>query len=120
MVLIDTSVWVSHLREGSAQLKALLNEGTVVCHPFVIGELACGTIRNRALIFSLLQSLPVADTAEHSEVLQFIEHNRLAGKGLGYVDVHLLASAVLTGVSLWTFDIKLQQASAKLRIDYKL
>lgn len=120
MILVDTSVWVSHLRKGSAQLEALLNEGTVVCHHFIIGELACGTMRNRVPILSLLQSLPTAETAEHSEVLQFIEHNRLAGKGLGYVDIHLLASAVLTGVPLWTLDRKLQQASTKLKIDYKL
>lgn len=120
MVLVDTSVWVAHLREGNAQLEALLNEGTVVCHPFIIGELACGTLRNRMQILSLLQSLPMAETAEHSEVLQFIKHNRLSGKGLGYIDVHLLASAVLTDIPLLTLDRKLQQASAKLRIDYKL
>ena len=119
MVLVDTSIWVAHLREGNAQLEALLNEGTVVCHPFIISELACGTMRNRVQILSLLQSLPLAETAEHSEVLQFIEHNRLMGKGLGYIDVHLLASAVLTGVFLWTLDRKLQQSSAKLRIDFK-
>ena len=119
MVLVDTSIWVAHLRERNVQLEALLNEGTVSCHPFIIGELACGTMRNRVQILSLLQSLPMAETAEHSEVLQFVEHNRLMGKGLGYVDVHLLASAVLTGVHLWTLDRKLQQSSAKLRIDYK-
>ena len=120
MVLVDTPVWVAHLRKGNAKLEVLLNEGTVVCHPFIIAELACGTMRNRMQILSLLQSLPMAETAEHSEVLQFIEHNRLAGKGLGYVDVHLLTSAVLTSVPLWTLDRKLQQASSKLRIDYKL
>ena len=119
MVLVDTSIWVAHLRERNVQLEALLNEGTVSCHPFIIGELACGTMRNRVQILSLLQSIPMAETAEHSEVLQFIEHNRLMGKGLGYIDVHLLASAVLTGVFLWTLDRKLQQSSAKLRIDYK-
>ena len=120
MVLVDTSVWVAHLREGNAQLETLLNEGIVICHPFIIGEIACGTMKNRVQILSLLQSLPTAETAEHIEVLQFIEHSRLTGKGLGYVDVHLLASAFLTGVPLWTLDKKLQQASAKLRINYKL
>ena len=119
MVLVDTSIWVAHLRQGNAQLEALLNEGTVVCHPFIIGELACGIMKNRVQIISLLQSLPMAETAEHREVLQFIEHNRLAGKGLGYIDVHLLSSAILTGVPLWTLDRKLQQSSTKLRIDYK-
>ena len=119
MVLVDTSIWVAHLRQGNTQLETLLNEGTVVCHPFIIGELACGAMKNRVQILSLLQSLPMAKAAEHAEVLPFIEHNRLMGKGLGYIDVHLLASAVLTGVLLWTLDRKLQQSSAKLRIDYK-
>jgi predicted nucleic acid-binding protein len=119
VVLVDTSIWVAHLRQGNTQLETLLNEGTVVCHPFIIGELACGAMKNRMQILSLLQSLPMAKAAEHSEVLPFIEHNRLMGKGLGYIDVHLLASAVLTGVPLWTLDRKLQQSSAKLRIDYK-
>jgi len=120
LVLVDTSVWVDHLREGNARLEAVLNEGTVVCHPFIVGEIACGTIRNRIEILSLLQSLPMGETAEQNEVLQFIEHNQLAGKGLSYVDVHLLASAALTGVPLWTLDRKLKQASLKLRVDYKL
>jgi predicted nucleic acid-binding protein len=119
VVLVDTSIWVAHLCQGNTQLEALLNDGTVVCHPFIISELACRAMKNRVQILSLLQSLPVAETVEHGEVLQFIEHNRLMGKGLGYVDVHLLASAVLTGVPLWTLDRKLQQSSAKLRIDYK-
>ena len=116
MVLVDTSVWVAHLREGNAQLETLLNEGIVICHPFIIAEIACGTMKNRVQILSLLQSLPTAETAEHIEVLQFIEYYRLTGKGLGYVDAHLLASAFLTGVPLWTLDKKLQQASTKLRI----
>jgi len=120
VVLVDTSVWVVHLREGNAQLEALLNEGKVICHPFIIGEIACGTMRNRVQILSLFQSLPMAETAEHSEVMQFIENYRLMGKGLGYVDIHLLASAVLTGAPLWTLDKKLQQASGKLRVHYKL
>ena len=120
MVLVDTSLWVDHLREGNARLEAELNEGTVVCHPFIVGEIACGTIRNRKEILSLMQSLPMAETVEQNEVLQFIEHNKLAGKGLSYVDIHLLASAVLTRVPLWTLDKKLKQASVKLRIDYTL
>ena len=120
MVLVDTSLWVDHLREGNARLAIMLNEGTVVCHPFIIGEIASGTIRNRLEILSLLQSLPMAETVEQNEVLQFIEHNKLAGKGLSYVDIHLLASAVLTGIPLWTLDKQLKQASVKLGIDYKL
>ena len=119
MVLVDTSLWVDHLSEGNPSLGTELNEGTVVCHPFIIGEIACGTIRNRIEILSLLQSLSMAETVEHNEVMQFIEHNKLAGKGLSYVDMHLLASAVLTRVPLWTFDKQLKQASVKLRINYR-
>jgi predicted nucleic acid-binding protein len=117
MVLVDTSVWVSHLRKGSSRLQALLLDGTVVCHPFIIGELACGKIKNRTEILSLLQALPMLEVIEHSELLLFIERNRLMGIGLGLVDVHLLAAAMLAGISLWTYDRKLQQASAKLNID---
>ena len=119
MVLVDTSVWATHLRQGNTRLETLLNQGTVASHPFIINELACGTIKNRRQILSLLQSLPKVETVEYFEVLQFIEHNRLYGKGLGYVDVNLLASAVLTGVLFWTVDRKLQQASARLGVDYR-
>ena len=116
MVLVDTSVWVSHLRKGNPRLALLLNDGDVVCHPFIIGELSCGNLRNRFEILSLLHSLPIVGQAEHEEVLQFVENNDLMGRGLGYVDVHLLASAVLSGVSIWTLDRKLQAASSKLGV----
>ncbi len=118
MVLVDTSVWVDHFRAGNAALETLLNDGAVICHPFVIGELACGFMRNRAEILSLLQALPEAQQASPDEALQFIENRDLAGTGLGYVDVHLLASAVLTSVPLWTLDKSLQRASAKLDAAY--
>ena len=85
MVLVDTSVWVSHLRDPNASLERLLNNGNVVCHQFIIGELACGNLRNRTEILSLLQSLPMATQAAHEEVMQFIENNQLMGKGLGYI-----------------------------------
>jgi predicted nucleic acid-binding protein len=85
MVLVDTSVWVSHLRKGNTELADLLQDGEVVSHPFVVGELACGNLKKRALILSLLKSLPMSIEAEHEEVLAFVERNRLAGKGLGYV-----------------------------------
>ncbi len=118
MVLADTSVWVSHLRDGNPSLEVLLNDGEAVCHPFIIGELACGNLKNRSEILSLLQSLPMATQAEHEEVLQFIENKLLMGKGVGYVDVHLLASALLTGVPIWTLDKKLYEVSSKLGIYY--
>jgi hypothetical protein len=116
MVLVDSSVWVSHLRAGNSALEMLLNDGRVACHPFIIGELACGNLANRTEILSLLQSLPMAKQAEHEEVLQFIESNRLMGEGIGYVDVHLLASAVLTAIPFWTLDKKLRRVALKLGI----
>lgn len=118
MVLVDTSVWVAHLRGGTVGLEALLDDGYVVCHPFIIGELACGNLKNRAEILSLLQALPVALHAEHEEVMRFIDNYRLMGKGLGYIDIHLLASAVLTKISLWTLDKRLQEVSLKLELKY--
>jgi len=111
MILVDTSVWVSHFREGNAGLADLLNNGDVACHPFIVGELACGNLKNRTTILSLLESLPTTIVAEHDEVLLFIESNGLMGKGLGYVDVHLIASALLTHVSIWTLDKKLEQVA---------
>jgi len=119
MVIVDTSVWVSHFREGNTELANLLNNGEVVCHPFVIGELACGNLKNRNPILSLLQSLPMGVNADHEEVLEFIERNQLMGKGLGYVDIHLIASAILTGISIWTHDKKLEQVANALHISHK-
>ena len=114
MVLVDTSVWVSHFRQANAGLAELLSAGEVVCHPFVIGELACGNLANRTEIISLLEALPAASVAEHEEVLIFIDAQQLMGKGLGYIDVHLLAAALMSGVSLWTLDTKLDEAARRL------
>ena len=118
MVLVDTSVWISHLTKGSARLKVLLENSEVICHPLVIGELACVNIKNRAEILSLLQALPTADVAQHDEVLRFIESHHLMGRGLGLIDVHLLASSLLAGVPLWTADKRLRTASAELSVAY--
>lgn len=118
MILVDTSVWVSHLRDGNDELSNLLNDGGVLCHPFIVGELACGNLRDRSAILSLLQLLPMSIEAEHEEVLSFIENRRLMGKGVGYVDVHLLLSALLTDSQLWTLDKKLAQVAASLHIKY--
>jgi len=118
MVLVDTSVWVTHLRDGERVLEDLLEDGHVMCHPFILGELACGNLKNRTEILEHLKALPVATVAEHSEVLRFTEDNRLMGKGLGFVDVHLLASAVLSGIQLWTIDKRLHQVSLKLGLAY--
>ncbi|MGD8535154.1 MAG: type II toxin-antitoxin system VapC family toxin [Candidatus Aminicenantes bacterium] len=119
MVLVDTSIWVSHFREGNPHLKNLLLNGNVVCHSYIIGELACGNLQNREEILSLMQALPAVVTAEHEEVLQLIDTHQLMGIGLGYVDVHLLASALLSGILLWTEDKKLKEAARKLNVSYK-
>jgi hypothetical protein len=118
MVLVDTSVWVSHLRDGNDDLANLLDDGKVLCHPLIVGELACGNLKDRTVILSFLQLLPMSIEAEHDEVLSFIENKRLMGKGMGYVDVHLITSAVLTGVPIWTLDKKLAQTADSLNKNY--
>jgi len=118
MVLVDTSVWVQHLRQGNAALARQLTDGQVVSHPFVVGELACGNLKNRSEILGLLSRLPCAEVACHAEVLRFIDTYRLMGKGLGYVDIHLLASAVLTSVSIWTLDRRLRETAGRLDLAY--
>ena len=114
MVLVDTSVWIDHLRRGSAELSTLLDQGAVLCHPFVIGELACGNLRRRDEILGHLQALPEAVTAEHDEVLHLVREHRLHGQGIGWVDAHLLASARLSGCRLWTRDRALATAAAAM------
>lgn len=116
MVLVDTSVWVAHLRHGATGLEGLLKEGGVVCHAFIIGELACGNLKSRSEILALLQALPQAIRAEHDEIMQFIDNYRLMGQGMGYVDMHLLASALLTKIPLWTLDKKLKEVAVKLEL----
>ncbi len=107
MILVDTSVWVEHLRHGLPRLATFLQEGEVLIHPWVIGELACGTLRNRSEVLELLQGLPTATVASDAEVLLLIERDRLMGRGIGYVDAHLLASARLNHCRLWTQDRRL-------------
>ena len=119
MVLVDTSIWVTHLRLGSRKLEKLLMDAEVMCHPFIICELACGNLKNRREIISLLQSLPMTSTIEFDESLIFIDINQLMGKGIGFVDIHLLASAQLTGVPLWTADKRLKSAANQLELIYK-
>jgi predicted nucleic acid-binding protein len=115
LILVDTSVWVDHLRRGDAKLAELLEHGAVVMHPFVIGEIACGSLADRSSILELLQDLPMAVIANGDEVLGFIERHGLHGKGIGYVDVHLLASVKLTeGAKLWTRDKRLRVAAGDL------
>ena len=115
MILVDTSVWVDHLRSGDPGLVALLERAAVLMHPFVTGEIACGSLRDRKSLLELLHDLPEAVVATDDEAMQFIERHRLYGKGIGYVDVHLLASVALTGgATIWTRDRKLRQTAAAL------
>jgi hypothetical protein len=104
MILVDTSIWVSHLRSNSPDLARALTDGDVLGHPDVTGELACGNLRNRARMLKLLRDLPQAVCATDEEALECVERNRLHGRGLGWTDVHLLASALLTPARLWTLD----------------
>ncbi|MFQ5902274.1 MAG: type II toxin-antitoxin system VapC family toxin [Candidatus Binatia bacterium] len=116
MILVDTSVWVGHLRAGSERLRSLLSEEQVLCHPFIVGELACGALRNRQEILGLLTALPEARVAEHQEVLHLLEERLLYARGLGWVDAHLLASALLTGCALWTLDKPLRNTAIALKV----
>jgi predicted nucleic acid-binding protein len=120
MVLVDTSVWVNHFRRGEHHLSKLLMDAEVACHSFIIGELACANISNRAEILKLLRSLPLAPAINLDEYLYFVEQNQLYGTGIGFVDVHLLASAKLAGMPLWTNDKKLQHAASGLDLFYSI
>lgn len=115
MILVDTSVWVDHLRRGDARLVALLESAAVLIHPFIVGEIACSSLSDRRTVLELLQDLPMTAVADPEEVLVFIDRHRLHGKGIGYVDVHLLASVALTrGAGLWTRDKRLRAAAQAL------
>ena len=116
MILVDTSVWVDHLRNGEEGLIELLQEDAVLTHPLVIAELACGNLSHREEIIDLLRSLPAAPLAAHDEVLDFIAAERLHGTGLGAVDAHLLASARLAHASVWSKDRALCRAARRLKL----
>ena len=117
MILVDTSVWVNHLRFADERLTALLHEKEVLGHPFVIGEVALGHLRQREATLRSLQRLPQAAVATHREVLRLIQAHPLHGRGIGYVDAHLLAATRLTiGASLWTADRRLETVAAELGV----
>ena len=119
MILVDTSVWVDHLRDGTPALAAALEQCRVLTHPFVLGELACGNLKNRGEVLQLLGELPAAPMATDPEALDFIERRALMGRGIGYVDVHLLASVALAGTAqLWTRDKRLAAVAADLELAY--
>jgi predicted nucleic acid-binding protein len=115
MILADTSIWIDHLRTGDARLSTSLHASRIITHPFVIGELALGRLKQRGKILTALADLPQAPVATASEVLHFIEQNGLAGQSIGYVDAHLLAAVRLgDGTTLWTRDKRLRAIAERL------
>ena len=119
MILVDTSVSINHLRVNDPRLVSLLERNEVLIHPMVIGELACGNVNNRAELFSLLSSLPQVPVATDDEVIFFVEHHKLMGKGIGYIDAHLLTAATLAApTQVWTTDRRLLELAAHLGVAY--
>ena len=117
MVLADTSVWVDHLRSGSPELSRLLERSLVMTHPFIVGELVLGNLANRDRVLQYLRNLPVTRVASDDEVLLLVETQRLMGRGIGWVDAHLLASALLSSpVRLFSRDRRLRQLAAELGV----
>jgi len=114
VILVDTSVWVDHFRVGRSDLASLLDRGEVLMHPFVVGELACGNLLSRESTIQLLEQLRTITVADHDEVMTFIQRQRLHGRGVGYIDVHLLASAAMDGAHLWTKDQRLRALATRL------
>lgn len=120
MILVDTSIWIEHFRTGDARLSGLLNTAEVMQHPFVTGEVALANLRNRDAVLTTFQDLPQAQVATDEEVLRLINANALYGIGIGYIDVHILASTLLTPETLlWTRDKRLLAASARLGLSMK-
>ena len=118
MVLVDTSVWIDHFYKKNDHLVNLLNEGKVYTHEYIIGEIACGNISNRDEIIQLLRSLSFTLSISQEEILDFISNSHLYGKGLGFIDIHLLASSLISNAKLWTKDKKLNHVAKELNISY--
>ena len=121
MILVDTAVWIDHLRGVETRLPSLLYANEVLVHPLVVGELACGNLHNRHDVLRLLGGLPQTPVAADDEVLRFIERRHLMGRGIGYIDAHLLAAAALAAPALlWTSDERLRGMAARLSLAYDL
>ncbi len=118
MILVDTSIWIDHLRSGDTQLVTLLVDGNVLGHPWVVGELALGHLSHRNEVLGLLHNLPQAPVATEVEVMTLIDHHQLFGLGIGYVDAHLLASTRLSSARLWTRDKRLRATASRLELDH--
>jgi predicted nucleic acid-binding protein len=119
MVLVDSSVWIAHFRDGQPELADLLMDGLVFMHPFICGELACGNLKNRVTLLSDLSLLPRAHRASDADVMHLIDVRRLWGRGLGWVDVHLLAAALVSNCRFWTLDKRLDSAASELALSYR-
>jgi len=119
VILVDTSIWIDHLRAGNSTLASLLHEGLVCVHPFVVGELACGNLGNRREVLDLLHALSTLEAAAHEEVLFFIDQHRLMGRGIGYIDAHLLAATAIHTARLWTRDKQLKAIADELGLAYQ-
>jgi predicted nucleic acid-binding protein len=117
VILVDTSIWVNHLRRHDAALAAHLEAGEVLCHPYVIGEIGLGLLKQRREVLTLMAALPSALVVSHDEVMAFVEQRRLAGLGVGWVDVHLAASALVSRAKLWTGDRRLARVARALRLE---
>lgn len=118
MVLLDSSVWIDHLRKAEPAVASLLEDHDVLCHPFVIGELACGSLARRHVVVNILSALPTATVAEHHEVLSYIDSHKLFSLGLSFIDIHLLAACTLSFTTLWTRDRRLNEAAISLGLSY--
>lgn len=118
MILADTSVWIDHFHHSDEGLKDLLHANQVCIHPFILGELSCGNISNRKVVLSLLRDLRSIDVVLEEEVFILIEERKLYGKGLGFIDIHLLASAIINQVLIWTRNRSLKQVADNLGISY--
>jgi len=119
MILVDTSIWIDFFRSGHARLAQALQLNEFSIHPFVIGELACRNLKERPTVLGLLAGLPSLRILESHKVLFFIDHQKLMGRGIGYIDVHLLAATVIaTDTKLWTRDLKLLNAAKALAVGF--
>ncbi len=120
MILADTSIWIDYFRSGKSDIRPLLDAEQIFMHPLVLGELTCGSIHDREVNLRFLRGLPESRVAMHDEVLHFLERHRLMGRGIGFIDVHLLASAAITdGTSIWTKDLRLRAAATDLELAYR-
>ena len=117
MILVDSSVWINHFRKPIKRLAALLDAEEICAHPFVIGEVACGNLKNRKEIIALLHALPSVQNTDADEILFFIERHSLNGRGVGLIDIHLLASCLIERCFIWTADKRLRAVAEEMKIE---